>query len=247
MISEKDFSSANRFLFSTKMYDSESDSYYYGYRNLSPRLGRWLSRDPINENNNVNLYSTELGVNKYDFLGMCTKGKIEDPPTCSFTIANYLGNPEFDQNIEDLVEAMGGMDKIKEIMDVGGAAVRTYAGLMHALEELGMNKLDASSVDIDKALSLYSKIITKAQGVFGGWKLSTRINYRHCECGMWFSPTWVAKESDWKQFIDKKSAYQFPSGPDVVYQTTIPAIADGPRACAAHIKEFREEHKDDLE
>ncbi len=40
-----------RFGFSTKYTDTEFDSplYYYGYRYYSPELGRWLSRDPINE------------------------------------------------------------------------------------------------------------------------------------------------------------------------------------------------------
>ncbi len=35
--------------FSTKYYDSETDLYYYGYRYYSPSLGRWISRDPIQE------------------------------------------------------------------------------------------------------------------------------------------------------------------------------------------------------
>ena len=35
--------------FSTKYYDAETDLYYYGYRYYSPSLGRWISRDPIQE------------------------------------------------------------------------------------------------------------------------------------------------------------------------------------------------------
>ena len=35
--------------FSTKYYDAETDLYYYGYRYYSPSLGRWISRDPIEE------------------------------------------------------------------------------------------------------------------------------------------------------------------------------------------------------
>ena len=34
---------------STKYYDAETDLYYYGYRYYSPSLGRWISRDPIQE------------------------------------------------------------------------------------------------------------------------------------------------------------------------------------------------------
>ena len=44
--------------FSTKYYDFEPDLYYYGYRFYSPVLGRWLSRDPIEEEDCENLYAT---------------------------------------------------------------------------------------------------------------------------------------------------------------------------------------------
>ena len=39
----------NPFRFSTKYLDAETGLYYYGYRQYSPELGRWLSRDPIGE------------------------------------------------------------------------------------------------------------------------------------------------------------------------------------------------------
>jgi len=42
--------------FSTKYLDSETALYYYGYRYYSSELGRWLSRDPIQEEGGVNLY-----------------------------------------------------------------------------------------------------------------------------------------------------------------------------------------------
>ena len=41
--------------FSTKYYDAEAGLYYYGYRYYSPSLGRWISRDPIEEEGGVNL------------------------------------------------------------------------------------------------------------------------------------------------------------------------------------------------
>ena len=45
------------FRFSTKYYDAEADLYYYGYRYYSPELGRWLTRDPIEEDGGDNLYA----------------------------------------------------------------------------------------------------------------------------------------------------------------------------------------------
>ena len=45
------------FRFSTKHHDPETDTLYYGYRHYSPRLGRWLSRDPLEEESDFeNLY-----------------------------------------------------------------------------------------------------------------------------------------------------------------------------------------------
>ena len=45
---------------------------YYGYRYYDPKTGRWLSRDPIEEDGGTNLYGFVYndGVNKLDILGL---------------------------------------------------------------------------------------------------------------------------------------------------------------------------------
>jgi hypothetical protein len=45
---------------------------YYGYRYYSPELGRWLSRDPIQESGGINLYGVVGNdpVNAWDYLGL---------------------------------------------------------------------------------------------------------------------------------------------------------------------------------
>jgi len=57
--------------FSTKYYDAETDLYYYGYRYYSPSLGRWISRDPIEEEGGLLLYGFCLNSQIYaiDSLG----------------------------------------------------------------------------------------------------------------------------------------------------------------------------------
>ena len=50
------YADANTFRFSTKYFDVETGLYYYGYRYLDPETGRWLNRDPIEEQGGVNLY-----------------------------------------------------------------------------------------------------------------------------------------------------------------------------------------------
>lgn len=46
----------NPFRFSTKYTDDETGLLYYGYRYYNPTTGRWISRDPIDEDGGVNLY-----------------------------------------------------------------------------------------------------------------------------------------------------------------------------------------------
>ncbi|MBK8915068.1 MAG: hypothetical protein IPM64_10800 [Phycisphaerales bacterium] len=48
------YAATNPFRFSTKYLDPETGLYYYGYRYYSPRLGRWISRDPIGVRGGLN-------------------------------------------------------------------------------------------------------------------------------------------------------------------------------------------------
>jgi RHS repeat-associated protein len=61
-----------RFRFSTKYHDPETGFYYYGRRFYDPPRGRWLNRDPIEEDGGLNLYAfcRNDGVNAVDVLGM---------------------------------------------------------------------------------------------------------------------------------------------------------------------------------
>ncbi len=62
------------FRFSTKYFDAETSLYYYGFRYYNPEMGRWLNRDPIEEQGGVNLYvfcQNDL-IGSVDMLGMIT-------------------------------------------------------------------------------------------------------------------------------------------------------------------------------
>ena len=58
--------------FSTKYLDEETGLYYYGYRYYDPVMGRWPSRDPIEENGGINIYNFvgNDGINNWDILGL---------------------------------------------------------------------------------------------------------------------------------------------------------------------------------
>ena len=64
------------FGFSTKIKDRETGLSYYGYRYYDPVTGRWLSRDPIEEEGGANLYVflDNNGVDKWDWLGLLKDG-----------------------------------------------------------------------------------------------------------------------------------------------------------------------------
>ena len=91
------------FQWSSEHYDSELDLVYYNYRHYSPSLGRFLSRDPIEEQGGLNLYAfvENRGLSCIDFHGTYTLSLHEErrrPPVggssslrgeTSFGIANY--------------------------------------------------------------------------------------------------------------------------------------------------------------
>ena len=60
------------FGFSTKYRDSETGLKYYGYRYYSAGLGRWLGRDPIGEEGEMNLYGfcNNSPTIQFDAFGM---------------------------------------------------------------------------------------------------------------------------------------------------------------------------------
>lgn len=62
----------NPFRFSTKYCDPETSLYYYGYRYYDTTLGRFLNRDPLEEDGGNNLYAFvgNNPINGSDYLGM---------------------------------------------------------------------------------------------------------------------------------------------------------------------------------
>jgi RHS repeat-associated protein len=97
------------FRFSTKYLDDETGLIYYGFRYLSPALGRWLRRDPIEEEGGYNLMVT-IGnnlVNSIDLLGQQITGDFCDSKTdalCDIIIANI----DTDAILEWAEEKFGG-------------------------------------------------------------------------------------------------------------------------------------------
>ena len=56
------FADENRFRFSTKYYDSETELSYYGFRYYSASLGRFFNRDPIEEGGAVDFPGCDIRI-----------------------------------------------------------------------------------------------------------------------------------------------------------------------------------------
>jgi RHS repeat-associated protein len=73
---EGPYARRNPFIWSTEYADHETGLVYYGYRYYSPRLGRFINKDPIDEVGGINLYAFvgNNPVNYNDVLGLCRTG-----------------------------------------------------------------------------------------------------------------------------------------------------------------------------
>ena len=71
----------NPFRFSSEYADDETGLVYYNYRYYSPQLGRWIKRDPIEEQGGVNLYGmvTNNGISLVDNLGYSLASELLFP------------------------------------------------------------------------------------------------------------------------------------------------------------------------
>ena len=93
----------NRFRFSTKPQDGESEFYYYGFRYYDPQTGRWLSRDPIEEQGGYNLYGFMANdpVSRWDMLGLWfTDGRKRKKPFEKLKDYTFVLNAKGDYRIE---------------------------------------------------------------------------------------------------------------------------------------------------
>ena len=64
--------SVNAFRFSTKQIDLETGLSYYGYRYYDANSGRWINRDPLQEQGGLNVYAyvANAVIRLFDKLGL---------------------------------------------------------------------------------------------------------------------------------------------------------------------------------
>ncbi len=130
-----DIVALNPFRFSSEYYDSELDLVYYNYRHYSPSLGRFLSRDPIEEQGGLNLYAFvgNNAIECFDDRGLLS---------INFILAIYSASPrvllrDFDfsldvpASLDDILEECKKecVDKLKKELKARLKTVRKIASL----------------------------------------------------------------------------------------------------------------------
>lgn len=117
------------FSFSTKYTDSESGYCYYGHRYYQPTAGRWLSRDPIEEQGGTNLYGFVGNdpVGAIDLLGLecwspekcaqlkqdiidayAAKGAYDGTAPSGYTVGRTVSDPASGFTAREFTSADGG-------------------------------------------------------------------------------------------------------------------------------------------
>jgi RHS repeat-associated protein len=81
----------NAYRFSTKHQDDETRLTYFGIRYFQSENGRWINRDPMEEDGGVNLFAfiDNRGINDVDYLGFSLLDKIREPQTGIFTLGTF--------------------------------------------------------------------------------------------------------------------------------------------------------------
>ena len=126
------------FLFSGKELDAETGNYYFGARYLAPRLGIWLSPDPMQlKYPHVSSYAYCMGnpINRYDLNGMYSLGSFIAPYQSYSVIAvfpsNYSDDEAINKDYTHAVMAKMPIILVDNILDFGNA--------MYALSAMGTN------------------------------------------------------------------------------------------------------------
>ena len=148
--SSGDYSDDNPFRFSTKYTDDETGLVYYGHRYYEPDLGRFINRDPIEEDGGLNLYGFVGNdpVNFYDYLGMILwTPQSYDPEYLASFHKNEEPDPDIlDDELRDEAEGRAraiAMERAGGLLSwiVQGAPV-TYLDRLEGLYEAAMDRVE---------------------------------------------------------------------------------------------------------
>ena len=106
------YAGENAFRFSTKYFDGETGLYYYGFRYYLPGFGKWISRDPIGEADELNLFEALRNnpINSIDLFGLAGKhprGTVKNHGNCRLIYDQLVKEME---NVDNLLNEWSDLD-----------------------------------------------------------------------------------------------------------------------------------------
>jgi RHS repeat-associated protein len=124
------FAETNPIRWSTKYTDCETELVYYGSRHYSPTLGRWISRDPIEEEgaNNLYAFAANNAINAFDALGMTTGTALDTEG--SVAIGQGMSSSGAGQAITITQHIQNGLDTFNDIQEFLAAAGEGPEGML---------------------------------------------------------------------------------------------------------------------
>jgi RHS repeat-associated protein len=208
------YAASNPWRFSTKYAHAETGWYYYGYRYYNPLLGRWVNRDPIEEEGGVNIYSllANDGVNGIDVLGnlgfdsftrildsVCKNSK--EGEVKSWTEWNDLVRKSKDLEATDdkyLITRKNGIIDLKHFLTGANVAIKNpswdekiyvyggqYADLDGTLKSYaGSIQRESNSGDIEDVPSDWAGF-QFGELVASGSVAEIKVNIKNCTCALY--------------------------------------------------------------
>lgn len=175
------FSAAASYWVSAKYTDGETGLLYYGYRYYQSSTGRWISRDPQEEEGGANLYvhTDNSPVGRVDLLGLEWKVKREGQDTAPATC-------DCKDTVDDLAKKIG-------------LVAKEYKAWLQSDDGKPLPKLDLQLGEQRRALLVVrdtdafgSKRRTASQHPMLCPRRSTRWRPRNlAPCSRWPSPAWT--------------------------------------------------------
>ena len=189
--SEGNMAEENKFRFSSEYMDDELGLVYYNYRHLNPLDGRWISRDPIEEEGGWNLFAfvNNNGIINIDLVGLIDGGMggiINGTYGSSPFNVSYKSNPNYSPSnngknnvgfpikgnvsikVENIIEKSNPLVFVVAVeVERTGALRVDYDKIVQKLELSGFSREEASKVrdsiklEFRKKQTILGKAITE--------------------------------------------------------------------------------------
>jgi RHS repeat-associated protein len=196
------------FLFHAEFMDQESGLYNYGYRYYQVNLGRWMSRDPIEELGGYNLYMlvNNDSVNLRDLWGSaCVVGTKKD---CVVEGPERVFGGETDreylEGVKVPVAIITGIlaTNVTGTPALPGGKPIDY-GMDAAVTAIGnvQTRNLPNAAEAAKALPLIAReglLLRRNRMELEGYRLRFTVKYKECVCTWWWGTKWVDKEDTYE-------------------------------------------------